>query len=423
MLDFTDNADSALLDRQTVKVVTGDLKVEGEAEIKLELAPVPGVYLDGVFNDPRLLATMTAAVSEPHSMYLLDKHDQRIEGGRAESSWNRSTLKLRWRLLPEPIKVVGDDDTRMTQLIAYVFNLDTRLWRPAANTMGALELEHGAWKGRIRMVEHGSAGIWTAGDEGGCRLTHIVEFGQDGGQFNGGDADKLLQAMRNILTFVNGRMCDLTCPSGRDDTGDEVWARWSSPYQWRRTHLSWLDRRDGEPLAELFPGFMDRWAMDGWEDALRTAIWWYAQANSGSAAIDQGIVTSQIAMERLAYEYCVCERTLVSKGGFKKLDAADRYRLLLSSLDIPITMPSAAKSLGVTSKAESWTDSPQALTEIRNNLVHAGRKGTKLDGDGYLEAWSLAVGLLELTILALCNFKSEYWNRLHSAKEPAPWTQ
>ena len=143
MLDFTDNAESALLDRQTVKVVTGDLKIEGEAEIKLELAPVPGVYLDGVFNDPRLLATMMTAMSEPESMYLLDRYDERIEGGPAESSWSPGTLKLKWRLLAEPIKVVGDDDTQMTQLVAHVFNLETRLWRPAANTIGVLELEHG----------------------------------------------------------------------------------------------------------------------------------------------------------------------------------------------------------------------------------------------------------------------------------------
>ena len=128
-------------------------------------------------------------------------------------------------------------------------------------------------------------------------------------------------------------------------------------------------------------------------------------------------------MERLSYEYCVCERALVSKGGFEKLPAADRYRLLLSSLDIPITMPNAAKSLGAASRGENWTDSPQALTEIRNNLVHAGRRGTKLDGDGYVEAWLLATWLLELTILALCDFKGEYWNRVNSVKEPVPWTR
>ena len=260
-------------------------------------------------------------------------------------------------------------------------------------------------------------------DKGGYALTHIIELNQNGRYFKGEDAEWVLRAIRNFLSFAKGGMCDLACPSGRDDTGKQVWARWSSPGQWERTRLSWLDSRDVQPLAEVFPGFMDKWRLDGWEDALGTAIWWYALANSGSPAIDQGIVTAQIAMERLSYEYCVRERALVSKQGFEKLPAADRYRLLLSSLDIPITMPRTARSLVAVSSAMNWTDSPQALTEIRNNLVHAGRKGTGLKSEGYFEAWLLATWLLELTILALCNFKGEHWNRVSNVREPVPWAR
>lgn len=423
VLDFGENAESALLDRQTVTVVTGDLSVEGEAEIKLELAPVPGVYVHGVFNEPRLGPAVMTAMSERGSMYLLDGDDQRMEGLRAGCRWSRAGLKLKWQLIPEPVKVVGDDATQMTQLVAHVFNLETHLWRPAANTAGVLELEHGRWKGRIRMVGQGPERIQELREKGGYRLTHIVEVGQDGRWFNGADADKFLQAVRNFLTFAKGGICGLVCPSGQDDAGNEVWVRWSSPTEWWRSS-SWFHGGDAERLAEAFRGFMDRWwGTNGWDDALQTAIWWYAQANSGTPAIDQGIVTTQIAMERLSYEYCVEERSLVSKGGFEKLPAADRYRLLLGSLDIPITIPSAAKSLIAASNARNWTDSPHALTDIRNNLVHAGKRRAELDGDGYFQASRLATWLLELTILALCNFKGEYWNRVTGEKEVVPWTR
>ena len=424
MLDFSDNAESALLDRQTVKAVTEDLTIEGEAEIKLDLVPVPAVYLHGVFKDARLLVPLIAAMPEPKSIALLDRYDQPIDGARAGSSWSPDGIvKLRWRLMPEPVKVVGDDATRMTRLVAHVFNLEMLLLMQPARTSGGLGLEHGQWKGRLEMVEQGAQRIQELRDKGGYRLTHIVEVEQEGRCFNGEDAERVLEAIRNFLTFAKGGMCDLACPSGRDDSGKEVWARWSSPSEWQRTGLSWLHHRDVEALAEVFPGFMDRWAVDGWKDALRTAIWWYALANSGSPAIDQRIVTAQIAMERLSYEYCVRERALVSKQGFEKLPAADRYRLLLRSLDIPITMPNAAKKLVAVSNERNWTDSPQALTEIRNNLVHAGRRGIELDGDGYIEAWLLATWLLELTILALCDFKGEYWNRVSSVKEPVPWAR
>ena len=51
VLDFTDNAESAVLDRQTVEVVTPDLKLAGKGEIKLDLAPVPCLYVYGEFDD------------------------------------------------------------------------------------------------------------------------------------------------------------------------------------------------------------------------------------------------------------------------------------------------------------------------------------------------------------------------------------
>ena len=73
ILDFTDNAESALLDRQTVKAVTDDITIEGEGEFKLNLVPVPGSYLYAVFNDTRLLPAIMNAMSEPASIALADR--------------------------------------------------------------------------------------------------------------------------------------------------------------------------------------------------------------------------------------------------------------------------------------------------------------------------------------------------------------
>ena len=126
VLDFGEDAESALLGTQTVKLVVADLRVEAEAEIKLDLAPVPGVYLHCVFKDPRLPIGMMSAMMEPESLTLVDRDDQLIEGISAGSKWSADgTVKLKWRLLAEPVKVVGDDATQMTQLVAHVFNFET----------------------------------------------------------------------------------------------------------------------------------------------------------------------------------------------------------------------------------------------------------------------------------------------------------
>ena len=424
VLDFTDDEESAVLDRQNVELVTDSVRLPGNAEIKLDLVPVPGLYLHGVFDDPRSALAHMDGLSRPESISLFDADGQGIDGMSAGSTWSADgILKLKWRLLPEPVKVVGNDTTQMTYLVAHVFNLEMHLWLRSTDTAGVLELEHGPWKGRIRMIEQDTERSRDLRLSSGYRLTHVIEFDQEGRCFSGQDADRLLQAMRSFLTFANGGMCGLVCPSGWDSTGRQVWARWSSPSEWRRKRLCWFDGKNAEPLVELFPGFMDRCTTEGWEDAIGTAIWWYAQSNSGSPAVDQGIVTAQIAMERLSYEYCVRERTLISKQGFEQLRASDRYRLLLRSLDIPIEIPDAAAALTSAKGKEKWADGPHALTEIRNSLVHGGRKGAQLQGQSYVDAWLLATRILELTILALCSFKGECWNGMTGLKEPVPWAR
>ena len=97
VLDFTNNAESALLGTQKVKLVVPDLSVEGDAEVKLDLAPVPSVYLHCLF------------------------------------------------------------------------------------------------------------------EKGSHRLTHLVDVGQDGNDFNGKAADNLLHVMRHFLTFAKGGTCDFAC--------------------------------------------------------------------------------------------------------------------------------------------------------------------------------------------------------------------
>lgn len=55
------------------------------------------------------------------------------------------------------------------------------------------------------------------------------------------------------------------------------------------------------------------------------------------------------------------------------------------------------------------------------NLVHKGRK-IGLSADAYYEAWQLAVHYLELTLLAMLDYKGNYHSRMDDAKQPVPWS-
>ncbi len=258
-----------------------------------------------------------------------------------------------------------------------------------------IHVAHDRWSVSIQTHNDTHANQQAIREQGVYRLTRLVDVSRvDGDSFCGDEARELLDALRNFLSFANGGPCTVVCPAGVDENGNQVWSQWSFPYDSDRVAFCWSGRQMAEPLVRLLPGFMAKWADEGWRDALGTAIWWYITANCGSM-IDSGIVSAQVAMERLAYEYCVRDAALVSERGFDRLSAADRHRILLGSLKIPRQIQSSLGALLSASGVggRDWKDAPGALAAIRNQLVHSGQSRGLLAPECYIEAWQLGAWL------------------------------
>ena len=101
----------------------------------------------------------------------------------------------------------------------------------------------------------------------------------DWAALSGADAEGVLDAIWHFLSLAKGSRCDLCCPCGFDASDEQVWSRWSAPREWEPNPLTWFDFNDPSALVDLFPGFMAKWKVDNWRDALNTTIWWYTNAN------------------------------------------------------------------------------------------------------------------------------------------------
>ena len=180
-------------------------------------------------------------------------------------------------------------------------------------------------------------------------------------------------------------------------------------------------------MVYLFPGFMTRWENGDWREALREVIYWYLNANQSSRGIDAGIILAQAAIERLSYEFVVKDGRLLLANGFKGLSASDKFRLLFSSLNLPLEIPhETAELLTLAAKDKmNWMDAPQALAEIRNSLVHPAHKRRGQFSKAYYEAWNLVLWYLEMSVLAICGYSGTYANRLKQRwvgeVEDVPW--
>ena len=172
---------------------------------------------------------------------------------------------------------------------------------------------------------------------------------------------------------------------------------------------------------------MKRWVNDDWREALHEVIYWYLNANHSSRGIDAGIILTQAAIERLSYEFSVKDRRLLTVNGFKDLWASDKFRLLFSSVNIPLDIPAETSELQrlAGNRQMNWIDAPHALTEIRNSLVHPEHRRRGQVSSSYYEAWNLGLWYLEMGILAICGYSGIYGNRLKQRwvgqVEDVPW--
>ena len=268
-------------------------------------------------------------------------------------------------------------------------------------------------------------------NQGGFALTHMGKIErEDGSAFSSGQLDDLLHCVHYLLSFALGRWAGVAFPIGFDKTGKKAFEQWGLPLvaagPWNGTY-SWFDRMHGEILSQVFPGFMDLWKNELWQRPLKEALYSYLAAceRGTGIGVDTGLVLAQTALELLAWNYCVRERKMVSEEAFglRGLSAADKLRILASSLGIPLEIPACLRALGAR-RGRKWQDGMEAITSIRNACVHP-RAENSFPDHSYFEGWKLSLWYIDMVLLRLCGHIGQYSNRLIHDRwaelETVPW--
>lgn len=348
-----------------------------------------------------------------------------------------SASTLEWTVSPQHLVVTGDETTEVSKVLFQVANcVDFYCQHPtcetvdgASHTINSVYLNWEDLGIHIRSLPSTSKSIKNLRTQGGFGVTHLGELiHRNGGSIAVREINSFLKALRLFLSFCRGAWSSPILPTGYDASGHLVWECWNSPNgeSYIYTH-SWVEKLIGAHQMEaVFPGFMNLWSDEAWQDAVNEAIYWYLNSNYSPRGIDAGIILTQTAIERLCFTYSVEKHHYLSLDGFNKLSAADRFRLLFAALDIPQDIPAILHETTKLSKAHSWADAPQALTEIRNEKVHPQHKKRGMFDEALYEAWTLGLWYVEMIILRLCGYTGQYANRLVSRRSPGqvekvPW--
>ncbi|MBI9076628.1 MAG: hypothetical protein JEZ02_14575 [Desulfatibacillum sp.] len=434
--DFDDSRNSTLLFRGTAEIGIGDSSYSGEGEAWLDLFPKARLCFTGSFQNVPL-EDYLEIFSRQTDMSHFSIGDCQIEGLAISGNRQNSSDNTSFKCFPksEPIVGVGRPSTAMSRVVFHLFDFRPyigvrRLPFPDGDKVefiDCLDFNSEEWAIIIQSLPETRKRFDTVREDGAHQLTHVGCFKKkDGSDFCGDESNDVIDALRYFLSLAEGKWCEPVCAKGFDNSGESVWEHWSSPREHWRYSDSWFDQNHGCQLEELFPLFMEKWGQAGWRDAFREAIYWYLVANDASRGVDAGLILTQTAIERLSYEFSVNEESTVSRAGFQKSKASEKFRLLFSPKNIPLNVPSDSLKLQGLIQDQQWEDSPHALTAIRNSIIHPENRHYGEFESAYSEAWNLSQWYLEMSILAICGYSGTYSNRLKRGGwvgevEDVPW--
>lgn len=217
--------------------------------------------------------------------------------------------------------------------------------------------------------------------QGGYGITHICKIERlDDKSFDLDEGYEIIDAFTYYLSFVRGIWVAPFLVSGFDSEGNQILEEWATPKikadSWQSVSYSWTTN-DCTEIVIIFPGFMKKWQDVIWKEVIQNAIQWYIESFKTSNGYNTSIVLIQAALEKLAWTYLKTNEC-VTPDGFNGLKSSGQMRLLLKFLNIKlIPIDNEYPFIQAKAKELNWIDTIQAITEIRNAIVHPSTKGNK----------------------------------------------
>ncbi|MFD2966285.1 HEPN domain-containing protein [Sphingobacterium bambusae] len=269
-------------------------------------------------------------------------------------------------------------------------------------------------------------------EKGGFRLLYSGELTSKKKALTLENSKDVFDCLGTFLTFLNGRRTSAMFQQGIFDQ-ETKWFDYTDyiidPHKEVR---SWTVRNSIESHDALWKSFSRLWKNSDDREFLRTAIYWYVEANSGDLFLEGPIIMAQTAIELLYNWYIVEQKKFILGKDAESITAANKLRLLLSQLNISHEVPIAFQSLSkFVAGNKEINDAPEAVVQIRNAIVHSQqekrKKLSKIDSKTKYQALHLCIWYIEMALLKILGYNGKYSNRcskemvLARTVEDVPW--
>ena len=258
----------------------------------------------------------------------------------------------------------------------------------------------------------------------GYTITHTGQVERnDGCSFSVLEAWQLLRSVRALLSFTRGSAIGLAPVSAILKDGTSRTMQWGTTHTdlWISGSHAWLSRHEGaDAISVLLPRFLDICRHADWQESLFTVIDWYL--NSRKAAVHAGVILAQAALESFSFMILLSPRSRA---------VHEMIRTALEGEGISTIIPNSCAALQNWMNLRSSTlsggslDGPQAITTIRNDLVHPKKTLGPVPHEVLRDALRLSQWFIEMLFLKRLNYMGRYRNRVGGARggelEYVPW--
>ena len=293
--------------------------------------------------------------------------------------------------------------------------------------LGVAEMKHGGWQIKITEDPTFSENEKLLNQDDGYVVTHTGIIQRcDGETFCVKEAEHILRGLRAFLSFARGSACGLTLVKAVNQDNREMVLEWGTTHTepWSQGGITWLPNTGGgDSLSQLFAGFWRLYDESNWRDTICTVIDWYL--NSNNSPFHVGIILAQAALESMCYKIV------------KKNKSAEKLlRTSLEKIGINNEIPESFQDLKnfsiqrvhqrkVQESRFYRGDGPEAIVEIRNDLIHKEKRYGRLSAEAQMDTLRLSLWYLEVILLRKFEYCGQYMNRLRVTDENpfenVPW--
>ena len=152
---------------------------------------------------------------------------------------------------------------------------------------------------------------------------------------------------------------------------------------------------------------------------IERGLHWYLLGNRGTGFSDADTVLVQAALEYLAY--------VQLRDDERGRKSSDTIKNALVNLGICVDIPKDCQKLYNFAEEHELKHGPHALTELRNDMVHARQRYDTVPSGVHYEAKNLGLWYVEMILLRFFKYRGVYSNRLVERwvgeVEHVPWAQ